>query len=152
VLLYNPELVYHIIASMSFSMYEANIDAFARKNWNCNSPHLLMPWIPVGSWSVGVRFHHNCCCLCFAVMQVRCWEVQQSGTVIPKAQQTHTGPVLDVSWSDVSSVTPAVLFRFTSVEFDFSNVWHPTRHIIGHFGDESSQAINYGTLVLITKR
>jgi len=36
-------------------------------------------------------------------MQVRCWEVQPSGTVIPKAQQTHTGPVLDVSWSDVSS-------------------------------------------------
>lgn len=36
--------------------------------------------------------------------QVRCWEVQVSGTVfqsIPKAQQTHTGPVLDVAWSDV---------------------------------------------------
>lgn len=31
---------------------------------------------------------------------VRCWEVQQSGTVIPKAMQTHAGPVLDVSWSD----------------------------------------------------
>jgi len=28
--------------------------------------------------------------------------VQPSGTVIPKAQQTHTGPVLDVCWSDVS--------------------------------------------------
>jgi len=42
-------------------------------------------------------------CSWFSVIQVRCWEVQQSGTVIPKAQQTHTGPVLDVSWSDVSS-------------------------------------------------
>ncbi|ELU18740.1 hypothetical protein CAPTEDRAFT_20827 [Capitella teleta] len=31
---------------------------------------------------------------------VRCWEVQQSGQTIPKAQQTHTGPVLDVAWSD----------------------------------------------------
>ena len=39
----------------------------------------------------------------FSVMQIRCWEVQPSGTVIPKAQQTHAGPVLDVSWSDVSS-------------------------------------------------
>jgi len=29
--------------------------------------------------------------------------VQQSGTVIPKAQQTHSGPVLDVAWSDVSN-------------------------------------------------
>jgi len=28
-------------------------------------------------------------------------------------------------------------------EFEFSKVQHPTRHIIGHFGDESSQAINY---------
>ena len=28
-------------------------------------------------------------------------------------------------------------------EFEFSKVQRPTRHIIGHFGDESSQAINY---------
>lgn len=31
---------------------------------------------------------------------VRCWEVQQSGTIVLKAQQTHTGPVLDADWSD----------------------------------------------------
>lgn len=31
---------------------------------------------------------------------VRCWEVQQSGQTVPKAQQTHTGPILDVDWSD----------------------------------------------------
>lgn len=31
---------------------------------------------------------------------VRCWEVQQNGQTIPKAQQTHQGPVLDVAWSD----------------------------------------------------
>ncbi|XP_050402940.1 mRNA export factor [Patella vulgata] len=31
---------------------------------------------------------------------VRCWEVQQNGQTVPKAQQTHTGPVLDVDWSD----------------------------------------------------
>ncbi|XP_036178377.1 mRNA export factor isoform X3 [Myotis myotis] len=31
---------------------------------------------------------------------VRCWEVQDSGQTIPKAQQMHTGPVLDVCWSD----------------------------------------------------
>jgi len=41
-------------------------------------------------------------------MQVRCWEVQQSGTVIPKAQQSHTGPVLDVAWSDVSLVNSVI--------------------------------------------
>ena len=36
--------------------------------------------------------------------QVRCWEVQQqSGQTVPKAQQTHTGPVLSVDWSDVSN-------------------------------------------------
>ena len=35
-------------------------------------------------------------------LQVRCWEIQQSGSVIPKAQQTHSGPILDVCWSDVS--------------------------------------------------
>ena len=34
-------------------------------------------------------------------LQVRCWEVQQNGQTIPKAQQTHTGPVMDVAWSDV---------------------------------------------------
>lgn len=34
---------------------------------------------------------------------VRCWEVQQNGTVIPKAQQSHAGPVLDVAWSDDGS-------------------------------------------------
>lgn len=34
--------------------------------------------------------------------QVRCWEVQDNGQTVPKAQQMHTGPVLDVCWSDVS--------------------------------------------------
>lgn len=34
---------------------------------------------------------------------IRCWEVQQNGQTIPKAQQTHTGPVLDVCWSDDGS-------------------------------------------------
>ncbi|KAL5456926.1 hypothetical protein EMCRGX_G034154 [Ephydatia muelleri] len=29
---------------------------------------------------------------------VRCWEVQDSGTTIPKAQQTHSAPVLDCCW------------------------------------------------------
>lgn len=33
---------------------------------------------------------------------IRCWEVQQTGQTVPKAQQTHAGPVLDVAWSDVS--------------------------------------------------
>lgn len=32
---------------------------------------------------------------------VRCWEIQQqSGQTVPKAQQTHVGPVLAVDWSD----------------------------------------------------
>ncbi|CAI9736744.1 mRNA export factor-like [Octopus vulgaris] len=31
---------------------------------------------------------------------VRCWEVQPNGQTIPKAQQTHTGAVLDADWSD----------------------------------------------------
>lgn len=34
--------------------------------------------------------------------QVRCWEVQTNGQTIPKAQQTHTGAVLDADWSDVN--------------------------------------------------
>jgi len=35
------------------------------------------------------------------LLQVRCWEVQDNGQTIPKAQQMHTGPVLDGCWSDV---------------------------------------------------
>uniref|UniRef100_T1JGF8 Uncharacterized protein n=1 Tax=Strigamia maritima TaxID=126957 RepID=T1JGF8_STRMM len=31
---------------------------------------------------------------------VRCWEVQSNGQTVPKAQQSHQGPVLDVAWSD----------------------------------------------------
>lgn len=39
---------------------------------------------------------------CDAVwLQVRCWEVQDNGQTVPKAQQMHAGPVLDVCWSDV---------------------------------------------------
>ncbi|KTF77476.1 hypothetical protein cypCar_00040802 [Cyprinus carpio] len=34
---------------------------------------------------------------------VRCWEVQDNGQTVPKAQQMHTGPVLDVCWSDDGS-------------------------------------------------
>ncbi|KAJ7417118.1 mRNA export factor [Willisornis vidua] len=34
---------------------------------------------------------------------VRCWEVQDNGQTIPKAQQMHTGPVLDACWSDDGS-------------------------------------------------
>lgn len=41
---------------------------------------------------------------------LRCWEVhsngaQQNWQTIPKAQQTHQAPVLDVAWSDVSIST-----------------------------------------------
>ncbi|KAJ8033266.1 mRNA export factor [Holothuria leucospilota] len=32
--------------------------------------------------------------------KVRCWEIQNSGQTIPKAEQMHTGPVLDVAWHD----------------------------------------------------
>ena len=39
----------------------------------------------------------------FVWLQVRCWEVQDNGQTVPKAQQMHTGPVLDVCWSDVRS-------------------------------------------------
>ncbi|KFM64989.1 mRNA export factor, partial [Stegodyphus mimosarum] len=35
--------------------------------------------------------------------QVRCWEVQNTGQTIPKAQQTHQGSILDVAWSDDGS-------------------------------------------------
>lgn len=38
------------------------------------------------------------------LLQVRCWEVQDNGQTIPKAQQMHTGPVLDACWSDVCDV------------------------------------------------
>uniref|UniRef100_A0A8C7U5C6 Rae1 protein homolog n=1 Tax=Oncorhynchus mykiss TaxID=8022 RepID=A0A8C7U5C6_ONCMY len=34
---------------------------------------------------------------------VRCWEVQDNGQTVPKAQQMHTGPVLDVCWSEDGS-------------------------------------------------
>ncbi|XP_030625275.1 mRNA export factor-like [Chanos chanos] len=34
---------------------------------------------------------------------VRCWEVRDTGKTIPKAQQMHNGPVLDVCWSDDGS-------------------------------------------------
>ena len=33
--------------------------------------------------------------------QVRCWEITNNGAV-PKAQQTHQGPILDCCWHDVS--------------------------------------------------
>lgn len=31
---------------------------------------------------------------------LRCWQVENNGTTIPKAQNMHQGPVLDVCWSD----------------------------------------------------
>lgn len=37
----------------------------------------------------------------FLILKVRCWEIQDNGQTVPKAQQMHTGPVLDVCWSDV---------------------------------------------------
>lgn len=43
---------------------------------------------------------------CFLTFfQVRCWEVQDNGQTVPKAQQMHTGPVLDVCWSEVGPLT-----------------------------------------------
>ncbi|XP_022650419.1 mRNA export factor-like [Varroa jacobsoni] len=35
--------------------------------------------------------------------QLRCWEVHQNGQSVPKAQQSHQGPVLDIAWSDDGS-------------------------------------------------
>lgn len=40
--------------------------------------------------------------------QVRCWEVQDNGQTVPKAQQMHTGPVLDACWSDVSLLSKMI--------------------------------------------
>lgn len=34
---------------------------------------------------------------------VRCWEIEQNGTSIPKSMQACGGPVLDVAWSDDGS-------------------------------------------------
>nr|XP_044997694.1 mRNA export factor-like [Jaculus jaculus] len=34
---------------------------------------------------------------------VRCWEVQDNGQTVPKAQHIHAGPVLGVCWSDDGS-------------------------------------------------
>lgn len=41
---------------------------------------------------------------CIIWFQVRCWEVQDNGQTVPKAQQMHTGPVLDACWSDVGFI------------------------------------------------
>ena len=34
---------------------------------------------------------------------VRCWEIDNTGKSIPKAQQTMQGPILDVCWHDDGS-------------------------------------------------
>lgn len=31
---------------------------------------------------------------------IRCWQIEDNGQTVPKAQQMHQGPVLDLSWSD----------------------------------------------------
>ncbi|KAJ8305595.1 hypothetical protein KUTeg_016140 [Tegillarca granosa] len=41
-------------------------------------------------------------------IEVRCWEVHQSGQTVPKAQQTHTGPVLTCDWSDHDAAVKTV--------------------------------------------
>ena len=51
------------------------------------------------------QINYNSIKLSHFCFQVRCWEVQQNGTTVPKAQQTHTGPVLDVCWNDVRVFT-----------------------------------------------
>ena len=35
--------------------------------------------------------------------QCRCWEIDNTGKSIPKAQQTMGGPVLDVCWDDMGT-------------------------------------------------
>lgn len=72
-----------------------------------------------GNWEAGGCLHQACLSwrittaqdkfckvqlCCFIYTQVRCWEVQDNGQTVPKAQQMHTGPVLDVCWSDVSLI------------------------------------------------
>jgi len=78
------------------------------------------------------------------VLKVRCWEVQQNGTVIPKAMQTHAGPVLDVAWSDVSRqfpsssrskltiITPIKHIGTRSLLNIYIQLFSPT---VTHFGD-----------------
>lgn len=48
---------------------------------------------------------------------VRCWEVEPSGKTNPKQMKTMGGPVLDVSWSDVSINRSDNKFRFVNVMF-----------------------------------
>ena len=40
----------------------------------------------------------------FCIWKIRCWEVKENGQTIPKAQQSHTGPILDCCWHDVSGL------------------------------------------------
>lgn len=61
---------------------------------------------------------HDCNILyfLFCLLQIRCWEVKESGQTIPKAQQSHTGPILDCCWHDVSGNGRIFLSVFCRVE------------------------------------
>lgn len=49
------------------------------------------------------------------ILQVRCWEVEQTGKTIPKSIQNIGAPVLDVAWYDVSS------YRLIFSRFKYDN-------------------------------
>lgn len=68
--------------------------------------------------------------------QVRCWEVQDNGQTVPKAQQMHTGPVLDVCWSDVSLI---VSDRVVSARQQMSRrIIYDVLHCLTRMGAKSS--------------
>ena len=37
------------------------------------------------------------------LLLLRCWEIDNTGKSIPKAQQTMGGPILDVCWDDMGT-------------------------------------------------
>ncbi|EPY79998.1 mRNA export factor [Camelus ferus] len=66
---------------------------------------------------------------------VRCWEVQDSGQTIPKAQQMHTGPVLDVCWSDIYPMAVVataerglIVYQLENQPSEFRRIESPLKH------------------------
>ena len=68
-----------------------------------------------GAWDNNVRYWACFCNSVFGTIfgstilisnsdaQYRCWEIDNTGKSIPKAQQTMGGPVLDVCWDDMGT-------------------------------------------------
>lgn len=94
------------ISSLAFSPAALQQNFLIAGSWDNNVRNSIVSAYLNNCFENKFNFVHNWSLFCWnvCIVKVRCWEVEPTGKTVPKSMQTMDGPVLDVCWTDVSTI------------------------------------------------